>query len=523
MLSLNQMLKSWIYERSEQELVRISDVTLDSIERTNASYDEMDIIADSVGMATPHMRVTIIDYQGWMIGDSFYEVADLEKLGSQSLLPEVKLALSQGKGTSIRFGKYINADAYYYARRFLIDSNWAVVRISIPIEEVNQAVGTLKLTLLGFYLVAVIALAILIGLYSKVLRASILKEHSLLEKRVEERTAEIEILQRLASMLAACNSIEEVQTVLSEIVPKVIGDFTCSVSLVADQGELIETRIEWPKKWPGLNAFTANECWALRKGRFHISKDQHSSLTCSHMGDNQDRTLCMPLLAHGSAIGLLHVLLVDKEADLNLVFTLSEHLGLALANLNMQDKLREQAIKDPLTKLYNRRYMDTMLERELNRCQRHEVVTSILVLDIDHFKPFNDNYGHDAGDYVLETLAKSLLVALRKEDVACRIGGEEFAIILPDTDSHSAQACATKISQYVKAEELLFHGNSLGQITVSVGVATYGDNGYDAISLLKSADIALYEAKEAGRDRVKVAKSKITKNVTDIHTNIKQI
>ena len=517
------MLKTWIYERSEQELVRISEVTLDSIERTNASYDEMEIIADSVGMATPHMRVTIIDYQGAMIGDSFYEFSDFENLGSQNLLPEVKLALSEGKGTSIRFGKYINADAYYYARRFLIDSNWAVVRISIPIEEVNQAVGTLKLILFGFYLVAVISLAVLIGLYSKVLRASILKEHSLLEKRVEERTSEIEMLQRLASMLAACNSIDEVQTVLSEIVPKVIGDFTCSVSLVSDQGDLIETRIEWPQKWPGLNVFTANECWALRKGRFHISKDKHSSLTCSHMSDNQDRTLCMPLLAHGNAIGLFHVLLADKEADMNLVFTLAEHLGLALANLNMQDKLREQAIKDPLTKLYNRRYMDTMLERELNRCQRHEVIMSVLVLDIDHFKPFNDNYGHDAGDYVLQTLAKSLLAALRKEDFACRIGGEEFAIILPDTDSLSAQACAAKISQYVKAEELHFHGNSLGQITISVGVATYCDNGYDAISLLKSADIALYEAKEAGRDRVKVAKSKITKNVTDIHSNIKQI
>ncbi len=522
MLSLNGMLKSWVYERTEQELVRTSKVTLDSIERTNASYDEMEIIADSVGMATPYMRVSIIDSKGRIIGDSFYNTEDFSNFNSQHESLEVNRALTAGKATNIRYAKYLDAEAYYYARRFLIGGEWAVVRISLPIEEVNHAVDTLKLMLLGFYLAALIALAVLIGVYAKVLRASIAKEHSLLERRVEERTAEIEMLQRLASMLAACNSIDEVQKVLSEIVPKVIGEFPCAVSLVNDEGQFIETKIAWPTTWPGMTIFTSNECWALRKGRFHISKDKHSSLTCDHMSNNQDRTLCVPLLAHGNAIGLLHVLLAEKEADMNLVFTLSEHLGLALANLNMQDKLREQAIKDPLTKLFNRRYMDDVLERELNRCKRHNEVISILVLDIDHFKPFNDNFGHDAGDYVLQTLANRLNATLRKEDFACRIGGEEFAIILPQTDSESAQVCAAKVNQFVKEEDIHFHGNYLGQITASIGVATYGLHGSDAETLLKAADVALYEAKEAGRDRVAVAKAKNSENVTEIHSGKKQ-
>lgn len=522
MLSLNGMLESWVYERTEQELVRTSKVTLESIERTNASSDEMEIIADSVGMATPYMRVSILDTEGMIIGDSFYNTEDFSNLGSQNNTPEVKQALSEGKATNIRYAKYLDAEAYYYARRFLIAGQWAVVRISLPIDEVNQAVGTLKLMLVGFYLAALFALAVLIGVYAKVLRASIAKEHSLLERRVEERTAEIEMLQRLASMLAACNSIEEVQRVLSEIVPKVIGDFPGAVSLVNEEGQFIETKIAWPTTWPGMSIFTSNECWALRKGRFHISKDKHSSLTCDHMNSNQDRTLCVPLLAHGNAIGLLHVLLAEKEADMNLVFTLSEHLGLALANLNMQEKLREQAIKDPLTKLFNRRYMDDVLERELNRCKRHNEVISILILDIDHFKPFNDNFGHDAGDYVLQTLANRLNATLRKEDFVCRVGGEEFAIILPQTDTESAQACAVKVNQHIKEEDIHFHGNYLGQVTASIGIATYGVHGTDAETLLKAADVALYKAKELGRDRVEVAKAKKSENVTEIHSSKKQ-
>jgi len=522
MFSLDKMLESWVYDRSEQELVRLAQVTLDGIERTNASADEMEIVADSVGLATSYMRVSIIDPQGHILGDSFYNLVDFENLLQQDEQPEIKQALEQGKATSIRLASYLNEEALYYAERFYVAGNLGVIRISMPVKAVNQTINALRFLLLGFYLAAVLALALFIAAFSRVLKASIAKEQSLLEKRVEERTTEIEMLQRLASMLAACNSIDEVQQVLSEIVPKVIGEFPCAVSLVNDKGHLIETKIEWPNRWPGLNVFTSDECWALRKGRYHISKDAHSSLTCQHMDNNEEQTLCVPLLAHGQAIGLLHVLLANKQADMNLIFTLSEHLGLALANLNMQEKLREQAIKDPLTKLYNRRYMDDMLERELNRCQRHKVDMSILILDIDHFKPFNDNFGHDAGDYVLQTLAKSLTTTIRKEDLACRIGGEEFALILPETDVKAAQVCAEKINQYVKSEELHFHGNYLGRVTVSIGIAGYGLHGKDAVSLLKSADVALYAAKEAGRDQCKVAHYNETQNVTEISSGKKQ-
>lgn len=509
------MLESWLFEQHEMELMRISEVTLQSIERLNANPDEMEIVADSVGLATSYMRVSIIAPDGTVLGDSFYDEEEFAKSPNQKNQPEIKRAFSEGKATAIRQAEYLNAKAFYYAERFRNLSSQGVVRISMPLSEITQAFSTLRIVLSAFFIVQLALLAVFIATFSRFLRTSIAKEQSLLEKRVEERTLEIEMLQRLASMLAACNSIEEVQQVLKEIVPKVMGEFTCSVSLVTEQSNVIETKIEWCGEWPGESSFTSNECWALRKGRFHVSKDEHSSLTCQHMGDTEEKTLCIPLLAHGNAIGLLHVLLGEKDVDLNLLFTLSEHLGLALANLNMQEKLREQAIKDPLTKLHNRRYMDEFLDKELNRCKRHSLNMSILILDIDHFKSFNDTCGHDAGDYVLQALAVTLLSTIRKEDLVCRIGGEEFAVILPETQLDEAKVCADKINRYVKAESLHYQGQNLGQITVSIGIACYGINGEDAMSLIKAADVALYEAKNAGRDQFKVNKGKSLENVTN--------
>ena len=145
---------------------------------------------------------------------------------------------------------------------------------------------------------------------------------------------------------------------------------------------------------------------------------------------------------------------------------------------------------------------------------------SLLILDIDHFKSFNDSFGHDAGDFVLQALATTLLSTLRKEDLACRVGGEEFAILLPETQLPEAQICAEKIIRYVKAESLHYQGQNLGQITVSVGIATFGIHGKDALSLVKSADVALYEAKKAGRDQFKVSKGKSQENVTNFQPKL---
>lgn len=524
MTGLGVMLESWVYERNEQELHRIVEVTQNSMVTVGASADEMDLIADSIGLATMNMRISIIDQEGIILGDSFYDEHQYVHFDQQLSNSEVKQAFELGHAKSIRDSDYLQAKTFFYAEKFAQNGVVGVVRVSMPMEELNKAITRLRWLLVGASFGGLVMLSLLMAAFAKKLKCTIVSERKLLEDRVEERTAEIDMLQRLASMLAACNSIEEVQQIVSDIIPKIIGDMPCAVSLTNEKGGLIEQKIEWGGRWPGLTVFNANECWALRKGRYHISKDEHSTLSCQHMGNVEDKTLCVPLLAHGHAIGLLHVLLGEgnEQIHLNIVFTIAEHLGLALANLNMQEKLREQAIKDPLTRIYNRRFMDETLEKELNRSERHDKPFTILLLDIDHFKPFNDNFGHDAGDFVLRRLGELLTDCVRKEDVACRVGGEEFAILLPETNVEDSKFCANKINQMVRQEELFFNGQSLGKLTVSIGIASFNLHGKDPLSLYKAADIALYDAKRSGRDQAKVASVDATSKVLDINLGKKK-
>jgi diguanylate cyclase (GGDEF)-like protein len=185
-----------------------------------------------------------------------------------------------------------------------------------------------------------------------------------------------------------------------------------------------------------------------------------------------------------------------------LALTVAEHLALSLGNLKLQEALRHQAIRDPLTGLFNRRFMLETLERELYRMQRKESPLGVIMVDIDHFKRFNDTFGHAAGDAVLSALGRVLLAHVRKEDVACRYGGEEFTLILPETSQETACDRAEKLRQLVHGLHLEHHGQSLGAITISLGVAVYPQHGEDPEALLRAADVALYEAKHAGRDRV---------------------
>ena len=192
------------------------------------------------------------------------------------------------------------------------------------------------------------------------------------------------------------------------------------------------------------------------------------------------------------------------EEHMQLAFTVAEHLGLALANLNLQEKLREQAVRDALTGLYNRRYLEETMPQEIMRAKRHNQPLSVLMLDMDHFKLFNDNFGHDAGDFVLKSLATLLTESLRSEDTACRIGGEEMAVLLPNTEALAAGVVAKRLCEEVRKLALSFRGQSLGNLTLSIGVASNADAG-SSEDMLKQADMALYEAKEKGRNQFRYA------------------
>jgi diguanylate cyclase (GGDEF)-like protein len=183
----------------------------------------------------------------------------------------------------------------------------------------------------------------------------------------------------------------------------------------------------------------------------------------------------------------------------------AEHIALALANLKLREKLQNQSIRDSLTGLFNRRYMEESLEREMRRCDRKRQPLSIIMIDVDHFKRFNDTFGHNAGDAVLRELGHFLQRYVRGSDIACRYGGEEFILILPEASLSVTQQRAEQIKEGARQLNVECSGQQLGKITLSLGVACFPTHGLDGEAVIKAADTALYRAKQEGRDRVVLA------------------
>ena len=185
----------------------------------------------------------------------------------------------------------------------------------------------------------------------------------------------------------------------------------------------------------------------------------------------------------------------------------AEQVSLSIANIRLREELRNQSIRDPLTGLYNRRYLEETMEREIRRAVRSEQGLGVLMLDLDHFQKFNDTHGHDAGDTVLRETAWFLLKSVRAEDLVCRFGGEEFVVILPVADLKVTQARAERIRTKLHELTVMHQGQSEGMVTVSVGVAELPQHPTSHHELLGAADAALYRAKREGRDRVAVAET----------------
>jgi diguanylate cyclase (GGDEF)-like protein len=176
-----------------------------------------------------------------------------------------------------------------------------------------------------------------------------------------------------------------------------------------------------------------------------------------------------------------------------------------LANLQLRERLRSQSIRDPLTGLFNRRYLEETLARELSRANRTGQSLGLIMFDVDHFKRLNDTFGHDAGDTVLRELGRFVERNFRTSDVACRFGGEEFVILVPDTELEQLERRAQRLREAIKQVAFSHQGIPLGTVTISLGAGISPDHGDSPDSLLGAADAALYRAKNAGRDRAVLA------------------
>jgi diguanylate cyclase (GGDEF)-like protein len=289
--------------------------------------------------------------------------------------------------------------------------------------------------------------------------------------------------------------------------------------------DLIEAVVRWGKTDVSAPTFPPDACWSLRRGQPHWSGLPGNSVACQHLTERSTiESLCVPMIAQGNTVGVLHLefesaeLRNDSDTESlqdsrqRLAVSAASQIALSLASLQLRETLREQSIRDPLTGLFNRRFLEESFERELLTASRKNQSVAVLFLDLDHFKRFNDTFGHAAGDMVLQSLADLFRNFFRASDICCRYGGEEFAILLPESSSHDAAIRADALRSEVKHLRLQFRKELLGPLTLSVGVAAFPEHGSSAAELLKIADQCLYESKARGRDVVTVALPKTLTN-----------
>jgi diguanylate cyclase (GGDEF)-like protein/PAS domain S-box-containing protein len=323
---------------------------------------------------------------------------------------------------------------------------------------------------------------------------------------LEQRKREISLLSEMGDMLRACRSLEEAYGVIEPMASQLFPRESGAVSVIAPGAALVETVASW-----GLRSserfFSMDDCWALRRGRPHLVEHGRHGLVCKHVGTLADTAcVCVPMLAQGELLGLLHMTIGEQgrslEARYRFVTTVAEHIALAIANLKLRETLRNQSIRDALTGLFNRRYMEESLEREMRRAARGRHPVGIIMLDLDHFKRFNDTYGHEAGDDLLRRVGSTLQRSIRAEDIACRYGGEEFTLIMPEASLLDASNRAEAIRESIRALNIDHRRHHIGSVTISGGVATFPDHGPTGDAVLRAADAALYQAKARGRDRI---------------------
>ncbi len=504
-------LERLVVERERSHLISLMSDVIYVIREDSAKFTPELDVDDYIGdltQANTQMRIQVIDPTGVVIADTDLSDHALARVENHANRPDFQQALETGEGSDVRFSTVTSTDRIYYSKKESINGNDFVIVLSSPMYHLKQMTFEL-MTILT--IMVILSIGFLVGtsyLSNRRINLRVEEEQTKQDERIRQRTNEIELMHRLANMLAACNNMVEAQKIVSDVLPRILGNVNGSVSLMRASRNQLVTQLDWGEEWPGSRSFAPDECWSLRKGRVYQSNDEFHTLSCEHMenvGDNQ--TLCIPLTAHGNTIGIMHLYFGSSEVEIDeiteqLAFSVAEHLGLALANLSLQEKLRSQALSDPLTGLFNRRFFEQKLTEHAMNSATSEQPLSLLMLDLDHFKRFNDNFGHDAGDFVLKEISALLKRSVGDDEIACRLGGEELAVLLPQSNMKQATEFANTLCEAVRSLHLEHKGLSLGQLGVSIGVSTYPKPSSDMESLVKMADQALYMAKDLGRSRV---------------------
>lgn len=281
------------------------------------------------------------------------------------------------------------------------------------------------------------------------------------------------------------------------------------LALIDDSRQMVDTVSLWGDIHPFLERFPIEACCALRTRRERWHLPATNEVHCSHHAFTAppEYYFCLPLSAHGELLGSVLIQFAsmrdfsDAHQHRKELREVGEMVALAIANLKLRQSLRDQAVRDGLTGLFNRRFLEIAFERELHRAKRHKMPISIFMIDVDHLKQLNDNFGRETGDAVLRELAQVIHRSVRSEDIVCRYGGEEFLIILPEMSRDVALDRAEALRQLVEQMHVPGGEQSLHQVTISIGISTYPYDGTTQEDLLEIADKNLFRSKRQGRNR----------------------
>ena len=327
-------------------------------------------------------------------------------------------------------------------------------------------------------------------------------------QRQERRT-----LLKVSEWLFSAQNITELREVVTRSMSKLFPGTDGALYIFSNSRDVLERTGGWGAV-PDDPHLKPVQCWALRRGRAFAYGMSDIDLSCSHGGLGDTAYFCLPIIAHSDTIGLLHISYPDLAVAAlrdttcaqahaqayELALICAEQISLAAANVRLQTELQDRSVKDPLTGLWNRRWFMDMAQSQFQRARADGSDYALIMLDVDHFKRFNDVYGHDAGDLVLKMLADSMSKFAVGNVFACRLGGEEFAIICNDMDPCDAEMIYERMRQDLANMKIVNMDETLPAVTISAGIAKLA-NDEDLGSLMRRADTALYTAKSNGRDR----------------------
>jgi diguanylate cyclase (GGDEF)-like protein len=328
------------------------------------------------------------------------------------------------------------------------------------------------------------------------------------DRRAERHALDLQRLAELGDQLRLAKSIEEIGEVLGGAMRNVLPQLHGALYLQAPSRNVVRRQVSWGKAEPPLeDLFTADDCWAMRRGVAYPS-EAHAP-PCRHLAAGTDpaHVVCVPLVAQGETLGTLHFSgqMTPSLQERRVAQTIADLLALAVSQLRLQETMRVQSVRDPLSSLFNRRYMDASLLRECLRARRAQQTLALLLIDLDDFKTFNEKHSHEAGDAALAQLGALIGQTVRPEDIAGRHGGEEFLILMPEADLATARDRAELLRRAIRALPIDLHGRRVEPITCSIGVALYPLHGSEPGLCLRAADKAMRLAKSSGRDRVEIA------------------